>query len=154
MISITPSKDELPLSWIDLQQDSTKSGPQFQQRIVLTTVPDRHFGPSPGPNRTVAKWVVQVFYEYEPSTRVQFDRKLPTRLNWVHCLLVAQPVHPFIHIRLMFVEFVNSILLKSRFQQPMLCFGMLCSLQYRLVWNRCFTFHILYCCVSGWSIIT
>jgi len=154
MISITPSKDKLPLFWIKLQLDSTKSGPQFQQRIVLWTVPDRHFGPSPGSYWTVAKWVVQVVYEHELLIRVQFDRKLPTHLNWVGCLLVAQPVHPFIHIRLLFSEFVNSILLKSRFQQPMICFGMLCSLQYRFVWNWCFTFHILYCCLSGWSIIT
>ena len=51
------------------------------------------------------------------------------------------------------LEFVNSIISKSRFQQPIICFCMLCSLQYRLIWNWCYTCDILYFCVSGRSII-
>jgi len=55
---------------------------------------------------------------------------------------------------LLVLEFVNSILSKSCVQQPIMSFCMLCSLQYRLIWNRCFTFRILYLWLSGWSVIS
>jgi len=47
----------------------------------------------------------------------------------------------------------NSILSKSCFQQPMISSCILCSLQYRLIWNQCCTFDILYLCQSWRSLI-
>jgi len=51
-------------------------------------------GQVPGPTRTVAKLAVWVVNRPELSTRVRFDGKLPTRLNWEGCQRVAQRVHP------------------------------------------------------------
>jgi len=44
----------------------------------------------------------------------------------------------------MFLQFVDNILSKSRFQQLVMRFWMMGSLQYRSIWNPCFTFDILY----------
>jgi len=93
-----------------------------------------------GPTQTIAKFAVCVVNKPEPSTRVQFDGKLPTRLNWSGWQPVAQRVHPEIQLRLLLLEYVNSILSKLCFHQTRICFCMLCSLQYRLIWNRCYTF--------------
>jgi len=133
-----------PQQIIDLQQQITdlltkhllrRQYGEQQSRTVTS-------GPGPGPNLTVAKLAVRVFNKPELSTWVQFKGKLPTRLNWAGCQQVAQRVHIYIQIRVLFLEFVNCILSKWRFQQPIMCFCMLCSLQYRLIWNRYFTFGI------------
>ena len=101
----------------------------------------------PGPNWTVAKLAVQVVNKSEPPTRIQFGGKLPTRLNWAGCQQVAHHIHLYIHIRLLSLQFVNCILSKSCFQQPLIRFCMFCSLQCRLIWNWCFNFDILYFCL-------
>jgi len=74
-------------------------------------------------------------------------------LIWAGFQLVVRWVHPYFHIRLLSLEYHNNILSKSRFRQPIVCFCVHCSLQYQLIWNRCFTFDILYFCLSGRSII-
>ena len=53
----------------------------------LRTVP---LGSIPGPNWTVVKLVVLVVNTPELSTRVRFDCKLRTHLNWAGCQRVAQ----------------------------------------------------------------
>ena len=45
----------------------------------------------------------------EPSTWEPFDRNLPTCLTWVGCEQVAQRVHLLIHIKLLVLQFENSI---------------------------------------------
>ena len=121
--------------------------------LVLATVPDRHFGSGLGPNWTVAKLAVRVINKPELPTRVLFLGKLPTRLNWARCPRVAQRVHLEIHIRLLYLQCVNSILSKSRFQQTLISFGLLSSLQYQLIWYLCFTFDIWYFWQARQSII-
>ena len=106
--------------------------------IVLATVP------GPGPTHTVAELAVQVVNKPELSTRVRFDCKLPTRLNRAGYQRVAQWVHAEIQLGINFLEYVHSILSKSRFQQPRICFCKLRSFQYELIWNRCFTFDKFY----------
>jgi hypothetical protein len=81
-------------------------------------------GPGPGPNRTVAKCEVWVVNQSEPSIRVWLDGKLPILLNWAGCQRVAQRVHVLIHVQILFLKFVNNIVSKSRFHQPIMCFCM------------------------------
>jgi len=50
-------------------------------------------GLGPGPNRTIAKLMVQGVNKPELPTQVWFHGKLPTRLNWADCQQVAQRVH-------------------------------------------------------------
>jgi hypothetical protein len=110
-------------------------------------------GLSPGPNRTVAKLAVHVINKPILPTRVRLHGQLPTHLHWVGCPRVAQPVHLEIHIRLLYLQCVNSILSKSLFQQPLMSFCLLSSLQYGLIWYLCFTFNIWYYCLGRRSII-
>ena len=42
------------------------------------------------------------------------------------------------------LKFVDSIISKSRFQHPTICFCILCSWQNWLIWYHCFIFDILY----------
>jgi len=110
-------------------------------------------GLGPSPTWTVAKLAIWVVNWPYLSTWVWLDRKLPSRPNWVGYKQVALQVHLQIHIRLLYLQFVNSILSKSRFQQPIMRSCMLCSLQYRLIWYLYFTFDIWYLCLSRRSMI-
>jgi len=101
-------------------------------------------GPGRGPNQIVAKLAVQVVNQPEPSTRKQFFGNLPTCVNWAG----SQRVHLWIHTRLLFLQFDNSILPKSCIEQPMIHFCMHCSWRYRLIWNPSFSYDIL--CFSQW----
>jgi len=51
-------------------------------------------GPGKGGTQTVAKLAVRVINKPEQSSRVWFDGKLLTRLNWAGCQRVAQQVQP------------------------------------------------------------
>ena len=57
------------------------------------------------------------------------------------------------HIWVVFLQFVNSILSKSCFQHPTVHFCMICGIQYRSIWNWCFTFDLLYDSVS-WRLMS
>ena len=86
-------------------------------------------------------------FVWKPVARVRFRVRTgpgTDRGIWTHCQQ---------YTRLLFLNFVNSILSKSRFKQPMICYCMLCSVQYWLIWNQCLTFDKLYFCLSGRSII-
>ena len=54
---------------------------------------------------------------------------------------------------LLFLLHDNSILSRAFNQHPVIAFCMYCSLRYRLFWNPCFSFDILYFCLSGWWIV-
>ena len=97
-------------------------------------------GLGPCPNRTIAKQAVRIVNTPETSTPLRFNGTLPTSLDWVGCQQVAQRFQPQIHTKHLFVKFVNSILSKLHCQQRIICFCMPWSLQYRLIWNRCFTY--------------
>jgi hypothetical protein len=112
-------------------------------RLVLPTVP------GPGPNRTFAKLAVWVVNKPELHIRVWFHGELRIHLNWAGC----QRGHLQIHIKLLYLQRVSSILSKSSFQQPIMSFCLLSSLQYRLIWYLCFTFDIWYICLARRSII-
>jgi len=62
-------------------------------RVVLATVPDRHFWSGSRLIQTVAKLAVQVVNKAKLPTQVRFHGKLPPRLNWEGCKQVAQRVH-------------------------------------------------------------
>jgi hypothetical protein len=51
------------------------------------------------------------------------------------------------------LQCVNSILSKSRFQQPRMCFCLLSSLQYRVIWYLYFTLNIWCFCLARRSIV-
>jgi len=96
--------------------------------------------------------VVLVINTPELSARVLINGNFPTRLNEAGCQQVVQRVHLQIHIRLLLLQFDNSILLKSCIQQPLICVCMCCSLWYRLYLNPCFLFNLLYFCLYRQSI--
>jgi len=117
--------------------------------VVLAMVPDLHFtsgsrsksisfligGPSCRSTRTVN------------SDTVRWQTPNPSEWGG---LSAGRPAGPSIDsYKNPVLEFVHTILSKSRFQQPIIYFWILCRLQYRLIWNRCFTFHILYCAYQG-----
>jgi hypothetical protein len=77
----------------------------------------------------------------------------PTHSNLAGCDRVAQYVDLYVHIKLLVWQYVNSILTQSHFHHPIMHFCMLCNLQYRFIWNPCFTFDILFWSLSRWSII-
>jgi hypothetical protein len=82
------------------------------------------------------------------SSQVRFVGKLPTCLNRAGCQWVAQrvahQVHLSIHTRLSFLQSVNSILPELRFHQATIRVCVLCSLQFRLIWNPIFSCYTLY----------
>ena len=88
-------------------------------------------GPGLGPTQTVAKLAVRVVNEPKPSTWVLLNCQHPTCLNLAGCQQVTKQVHLSIELRLFLLVYVNSNLSKSCFQQPRICFCMLCSFQYR-----------------------
>jgi hypothetical protein len=49
-------------------------------------------GQGGGPNRTITELLFQVINKPELSTRMQFNGKLPTHLNWEGCQQVTQHV--------------------------------------------------------------
>ena len=136
--SRTQSKDTWIPIVIDTSSVANSSEPSLRVRVRVQT-------------DLLPNWRSGLVMNPPSSSQVPFDGKLPTVLQWAGGQRVAQQIHPSIHKRLLFVEFVNSILSKLRFQQPMICLCMHCSLQYWLIWNQCITFDILYFCVSGWS---
>jgi len=69
-------------------------------------------------------------------------------LDWASCHWVAQRVHLNIDIRVLFLQFVNSIVSKLGFQQPIICCCMFCNLQHCYIQNPYFTIDILYFCRS------
>ena len=101
------------------------------------------------PNRTVAKLTVPVDNQSELSIRVQLDGKLLIHFNLTGCQRFAQRVHPQIPLRMFLFGFVNNIWSLSRFQRRRICFCMLCSLRYRLIWTPCYNFDELYVCLSA-----
>jgi hypothetical protein len=120
--------------------------------VVLATVPDHQFGSGSGSKPNY--WQIGGRVRQDTRTaRVQLNGKLPTCLNWAGCQWVTQLVHLSIHIRLWYLQCVISILSKSRFQQPLMSFCLLSSLQYRLIWYLCFTFDIWYFGLARRSII-
>jgi len=107
------------------------------------------FSLGPGPNRTLAKLAAWVMNKHELSTWVWFQDQLPTHLNRVSC----QWVHQLSHMRILFVQCVNSILSKLCFQQPTIRVRMFCSVRYWLICDQCVSFDILYFSLTRRSII-
>ena len=97
--------------------------------------------------------MVQVLNAPKLSMRAWFDGNLPTRLNWSGCQRDFQWVHLSILIMLSFLLFQKCIFSKSLNQHPVITSCMICSLQYRLFWNPCFSLDILYFCLSRQSIV-
>lgn len=89
-------------------------------------------GPDLGQYRTVAILFVQSISTPELSIRVRFNGTLPTCLNSTGCQLVAQQVHMWIHLMLLFLLFNNSMLSKSLIQHPIISVSMFGSLRYQL----------------------
>jgi hypothetical protein len=85
----------------------------------------------PGQNRTFAQAVVWVFNYPKKPSQVYITGKLPFYLNWAGGQWVAQQVYLYIHIRIELLQIVNSILSKSRLQQPIICVSIFCCLQYQ-----------------------
>jgi hypothetical protein len=103
--------------------------------------------------QTLAKLAVRVINKAELPTRVRLHGKFPMCLNSAGGQHVAQRFHLYIHTRLLTLQCVNSIFSKSRCQQPTMCFCLLSSLQYRLIWYLCCTFNIWYFCLARRAII-
>jgi len=104
-------------------------------------------------NCTVPKLVVRIAKILEPPPRVRSDGIFWTCGNRQGCQRVAQWVDLWIHIRRWYLQLINSILSKLRFQQRTMHFCRLCSLRYQLLWYLCFSFDKVYFCVLRQSII-
>jgi len=74
-------------------------------------------------------------------------------LNVPGCQQVAQRVHLSIQRRLLCLQFDNCALSKSRIQQALIYFRVFCGSQYWLFWKPCFSFDIIYFCLSRWSVV-
>jgi hypothetical protein len=106
-----------------------------------------------GGNWTFAKMAIGVVNTPDPSTGVYCDGSHLKRLIWTSCQRFTQRVHPSFQIRHLCLQLVNSILPKYCFRQPIIHIWIVCSLQFRLIYNLCLTSHIMYFCVSGLLII-
>jgi hypothetical protein len=137
---------ECALLWLD--DEPEPSVDWCYQRLWTATL-----GLVSGPNQPIANVLIWVSDKPKPSIRVWFHGQLTIHLNCRDCQRVALRVYLEIDIRLLYWQCVNWILSKLRFQQPIMRFCRLCSLQNQLIWYLQFTFDILYFCLARQTII-